>query len=155
MTAHLMRSLSLYKVRGSSAVAVSLASKLYSSFRDMNIKVNTTDHWLKRKCTSTEVEPLHEKKQKKQKHRNLTGLVKTKIEQQAKDMFQANWLRTYPWLDNCEMHCSICKAYGAVPFNSQSYKTSTLRRNSVRVSPTAAMKRKRETFNKKRDGYCY
>ncbi len=51
------------------------------------------------------------------------------VSKQPKDKFQANWLRIYPWLErnNGEMSCSICKMYGALPFTSRCYKTSTLR----------------------------
>ena len=58
------------------------------------------------------------------------------IAKQPKDRFQANWLRLYPWLEhnNGEMNCPICKLYGAVPFTSRCYKTSTLRCHSHAVS---------------------
>uniref|UniRef100_A0A1A8N571 DUF4371 domain-containing protein n=1 Tax=Nothobranchius rachovii TaxID=451742 RepID=A0A1A8N571_9TELE len=47
------------------------------------------------------------------------------------------------------MNCSICKMYGAVPFASRCYKTSTLRRHADGVSHTAAIKRKREADSAK------
>ncbi|KAF7219382.1 zinc finger protein 862-like [Nothobranchius furzeri] len=73
------------------------------------------------------------------------------VSKQPKDKFQANWLRLYPWLENNngEMNCSICKMYGAVPFASRCYKTSTLRRHADGVSHTAAIKRKREADSAK------
>ncbi|MED6234413.1 hypothetical protein ATANTOWER_029118 [Ataeniobius toweri] len=69
----------------------------------------------------------------------------------SKDKFQANWLKIYPWLEhnNGEMNCSICKMYGAVPFTSRCYKTSTLRRHSDGVSHTAAVKRKHKADSAK------
>lgn len=79
---------------------------------------------------------------------NVSGDNVTK---QQKDKFQTHWLRLYPWLEcnNGEMSCSVCKMYGAMPFISRCYKTSTLRRHSDGVSHTAAVKRKREADSAK------
>ena len=70
----------------------------------------------------------------------------SEVKRQRKDKFQTNWLRMFPWLElnTGEMSCSMCKMYGAAPFTSRCYKTSTLRCHSDGASHTAALKRKRE-----------